>query len=209
MEKGFASAFYPHVIISSMKSATSPEFTLDRPLASAAAILRAIFLAPRTFFLGFPENGPLREPIIFVVLITAVTATLRLALTLLFGSNGAVSAGTSAVQALAFVALSPVILAALAGVYWLSVRTFVGEAGTFRGVYRMLAYAYGAMVLYWVPVVQAFAFTYFALVLMVVAIRYAYRASLMTAIITALAAYVPAAMAFIFLQFTVTGLAVG
>ena len=192
-----------------MPSATFPQFTLDRPLASAAAILRAIFLAPRSFFLGFPESGPLREPIIFVVLITAVTAILRLTLTLLFGSNDAVSAGTSVVEALVFVALSPAILAALAGAYWLSVRTFVGGAGTYRGVYRMLAYAYGAMVLYWVPVVQAFAFTYFALVLMIIAIRYVYRVSLMTAVITALAAYVPAAMAFIFLQFAVTGLAFG
>lgn len=209
MEKGFASVFYPPGIISNMQTTTSPEFTLDRPLASAAAVLRAIFLAPRSFFLGFPESGPLREPIVFVVLITAVTATLRLALTLLFGSNDAVSAGTSVVEALAFVALSPAILAALAGAYWLSVRTFVGEAGTFRGVYRMLAYAYGAMVLYWVPVVQAFAFTYFALVLMVIAVRYVYRVSLMTAVIAALVAYVPAAMGFIFLQFAVTGLVFG
>ena len=209
MEKGFASTFYPPGIIFNMKSETYPEFTLDNPVASAVAVLRAIFLAPRSFFLGFSESGPLREPIIFVVLITAVTAALRLVLTLLFGSNDAVSAETSVLQALAFVALSPAILAALAGAYWLSVRTFVGEAGTFRGVYRMLAYAYGAMVLYWVPVVQAFAFTYFALVLMVIAIRYTYRVSLMTAIITTLAAYVPAAMAFIFLQFAVTGLAFG
>ncbi|HEX2729806.1 MAG TPA: YIP1 family protein [Rubrobacteraceae bacterium] len=192
-----------------MLTTKSPEFTLDHPLASAVAVLRAIFVAPRSFFLGFPESGPLREPIVFVVLITAVTATLRLALTLLFGSNDAVSAGTSALQALAFVTLSPAILAALAGAYWLSVRTFVGEAGTYPGVYRMLAYAYGAMVLYWVPVVQAFAFTYFALVLMVIAIRYTYRVSLMTAVITALAAYVPAAMAFIFLTFALTGLAFG
>lgn len=192
-----------------MQTTTSPEFTLDRPLASAAAVLRAIFLAPRSFFLGFPESGPLREPIVFVVLITAVTATLRLVLTLLFGSNDAVSAGTSAVQALAFVALSPVILAVLAGAYWLSVRTFVGEEGTYRGVYRMLAYAYGAMILYWIPVVQAFAFTYFALVLVIIAIRYTYRASLMTAVITTLVAYVPAAMTFIFLTFALTGLAFG
>lgn len=209
MEKGFASTFYPPGIISNMQTTTSPEFTLDRPLTSAAAVLRAVFFVPRSFFLGFPESGPLREPVIFVVLITAVTATLRLTLTLLFGSNDAVSAGTSVLQALAFVALSPVILAALAGAYWLSVRTFVGEAGTYRGVYRMLAYAYGAMILYWVPVVQAFAFTYFALVLMIIAVRYAYRASLMTAIITALVAYVPAAMAFIFLTFALTGLAFG
>ncbi|HET7479323.1 MAG TPA: YIP1 family protein [Rubrobacteraceae bacterium] len=192
-----------------MQTTTSPEFTLDRPLASAADVLRGIFLAPRSFFLAFPENGPLREPVIFVVLVTAMTAVLRLALQLLFGSNDAASAGISVVEALAFVALSPAILAALAGAYWLSVRTFVGEAGTYRTVYRMLAYAYGAMVLFWVPVAGAFAFTYFALVLMVLAIRYVYRVSLMTAIITALVAYVPAATAFIFLQFAITSLAFG
>jgi hypothetical protein len=192
-----------------MTPSHSPEFSLDNPLASAAAVIRSIFLSPRDFFVRFSGDGPLREPILFVVLVTAVTAALRLALTLVFGSNDAASAGASVAQALAFVVLSPAIVAVFAGTYLLSIRTLVGKLGDFRAVYRMVAYAYGAMVLFWVPVVNAFAFTYFALVLMALAVRYAYRTSLLTAIVTALVAYVPAALLFIFLQVSVTGLAFG
>lgn len=192
-----------------MDNLRSPEFTLDRPLASTADVLRGVFLSPREFYLRFPEDGPVREPVIFIVLVTAVTATLRLILTLAFGSNDAASVVVSVAEALAFVALAPLIVGVFAGAYLLSIRTFVGKVGGFRGVYRMLAHAYGVMILFWVPVVNALAFTYFALVLMVLAIRYAYRTSLMTAIITTLVAYVPAAIAFIFLQSAVTGLAFG
>lgn len=191
------------------KRGASPEFSLQRPLASAAAVIRAIFLSPRRFYLDFSEEGPVREPVIFVALVTAVSAVLRLALTLIFGSNDAASAAISVAEAAGFVVLSPGIVAVFAGVYLLSIRTFVGKAGTFGGTYRMLAYAYGAMILFWVPVVNAFAFTYAALVLMTLAIRYVHRTSLMTALITALVAYVPAALAFIFLQVAVTGLAFG
>lgn len=192
-----------------MDPSHSPEFALERPVASAAAIIRSIFRSPRDFYVRFSEDGPLREPVLFVVLVTAVTAALRLALTLIFGSNDAASIGVSVAQAFGFVVLSPVIVAVFAATYLLSIRTFVGKVGDFRAVYRMAAYAYGAMVLFWVPVVNAFAFTYFALVLMALAVRYVYRASLMTAVVTALVAYLPAAMLFIFLQATVTGLAFG
>lgn len=192
-----------------MDRSYSPEFSLDNPVASAATVLRSVLLSPRDFYVRFSGDGPLREPVLFVVLVTAVTATLRLALTLVFGSNDAASAGASAAQALAFVALSPAIVALFAAAYLLSIRTFVGKVGDFRAVFRMVAYAYGAMILFWVPVVNAFAFTYFALVLMTLAVRYAYRASLLTAIVTALVAYMPAALLFIFLQVAVTGFAFG
>jgi len=187
--------------------ADAPEFAPQHPISSGVAVLRAVLLAPRTFFLNFSEEGPLQGPVIFIMLVTAVTAALRLALTLIFGSNDLGSVGVSMLQALAFILLSPVLVGAFAGAYLLSVRTFVGKVGTFWGVYRMLAYAYGAMILFWVPVLNAFAFAYATLVLMVIGIRYVYRTSLLTALITGLVAYIPAALAFILLQVWVTGIA--
>lgn len=189
--------------------AGAPEFQPENPISSGITVLRSVLLSPRTFFLEFPEEGPVRGPAIFVMLVTAVTATLRLALTLVFGSHDPVSVLTSVVQALAFVLVSPLLVAVFAGAYLLSVRTFVGKVGSFWGVYRMLAYAYGAMILFWIPVLNAFAFAYATLVLMVIGIRYVYRTSLLTALITALVAYVPIALAFIVLQIQVTGLAFG
>lgn len=184
-----------------------PEFTPRHPISSGIAVLRAVLLSPRDFFVKFPEEGPLKGPVFFVMLVTAVTAVLRLALTLIFGSNNLAAVGVSVAQALAFVALSPILVAAFAGAYLLSIRTFVGPVGTFRGVYRMLAHAYGAMILFWVPVVNAFAFAYATLVLMVIGIRYVHRTSLLNALVTALVAYVPIALGFIWLQFYVTSLA--
>ena len=184
-----------------------PEFVPNRPIESGASVLRAVLLHPQAFFVKFPEEGPLKGPVLFVMLITAVTATLRLALTLIFGSNDPASIGVSVVEALAFVLVSPALVALFAGAYLLSIRTFVGPVGTFRGVYRMLAHTYGAMIFFWVPVLSAFAFAYAALVLMVFAIRYVHRTTLLTALITALVAYVPIALGFIWLQFFITSLA--
>ena len=187
----------------------APEFQPDNPVSSGIAVLRSVLLSPRKFFLEFSEEGPVREPIFFVMLVTAVTATLRLVLTLVFGSNDPTSVLTSVVEALAFVLVSPLLVAVFAGIYLLSVRTFVGQVGSFWGIYRMLAYSYGAMILFWIPVLNAFAFAYATLILMVVGIRYVYRTSLLTALITALVAYVPIALGFIVLQTQVTGLAFG
>ena len=184
-----------------------PEFLPNRPVGSGIPLLKAVLLSPRAFFVKFPEEGPLKAPILFVVLVTAVTAFFRLALTLIFGSNDLASIGVSVAQALAFVLVSPALVALFAGVYLLSIRTFVGPVGTFRGVYRMLAHAYGAMILFWVPVLSTFAFAYATLVLMVFAIRYVHRTTLLNALITALVAYVPIALGFIWLQFFVTSLA--
>jgi hypothetical protein len=190
-----------------MDKPRSPEFVISDPLRSAAAVLRAIFLAPREFFLNFEAKGSVREPVVFVLLVSAVAAVLRLVLVLVLATDDAADAGISALQALLFVVLSPAIVALLAGAYLLSVRTFVGPVGTYVEVYRMLGYAYGAMILFWIPIVQALAFTYAALVLMLLAIRYVYRTTFLTALITALTGYIPAALFFIFLQLFVTGLA--
>jgi hypothetical protein len=109
---------------------------------------------------------------------------------------------------LAFVVLSPLLVGAAAGAYLLSVRTFVGPQGSFREVYRMLAYAYGAMILFWLPVVNAFAFTYAAFILMLLGIRSVYRTSFLTGLITTLAGFVPVAVAFIYLVVAANGLVV-
>jgi hypothetical protein len=187
----------------------SPEFDPKRPIQSGVSMLKAVLLSPRKFFIGFSEDGPIKGPILFVMLVTAVTATLQLALTLTFGSNDAASVGISTLEAIAFVLMSPLLVAIFAGTYLLSIRTFVGPVGTFRGTYRMLAYAYGAMVLFWIPVLKAFAFAYATLVLMVICIHYVHRTTLLNALITALVAYVPIAVGFIWLQFYITGLAFG
>lgn len=191
------------------KKETFEEFDLRRPVASAASVLRGIFFAPRRFYLSFPAEGPLREPILFVLLVSAVGAALRLALVLAFSTETAVQAGVAALEALAYVALSPVLVAVFAGAYFLSARTFLGPEGKFREVYRILAYAYGAAILFPFPIVNALAFTYMALVLVAVALRYVYRASFMTALAAALVGYVPSAMLYIFLTVRATGFAFG
>jgi hypothetical protein len=106
----------------------------------------------------------------------------------------------------AFVVLSPVAIGAAAGPYLLSIRAFIGPEGTFQGVYRMLAYAYGAMILFWVPVVNAFAFTYATFILMWLGIQGVYRTSFLTGLITTLVGFVPVAVAFIYLLVAVNGL---
>lgn len=189
-------------------SKTHQEFDPRRPVASAAGILRGIFFAPRRFYLNFPAEGPLREPTLFVLLISAVSGVLSVALNLVLGAvfGTGVSIGGVVVLNLAFVALSPVLVGVAAGAYLLSVRTFVGPEGRFREVYRMLAYAYGAMILFPFPVLNAFAFTYAALILMWFAIRGVYRTSFLSGLITALVGFVPVAIAFIYLVVAANGL---
>ncbi|HLL40603.1 MAG TPA: YIP1 family protein [Rubrobacteraceae bacterium] len=191
-----------------MDATKSPEFDPKRPVASAAAVLRAIFFAPRRFYSDFSAEGPLREPILFILLVSAVSGVLSIVVNLVsaavFGS--AASLLGVAVSNVAFVVLSPVLIGAAAGAYLLSIRTFIGTEGKFREVYRMLAYAYGAMILFSIPVLNALAFTYATLILMLLGIRSVYRAPFLTALITALAGFVPVALAFIYLLVAVNGL---
>jgi len=189
-------------------SKTQVEFDPRRPVASAAAVLRGIFISPKRFYLNFPAEGPLREPTLFVLLISAVSGILSVALNLVLGvifGTGA-NIGGIVVLNLAFVALSPVLVGLAAGAYLLSVLTFLGPGGRYREVYRMLAYAYGAMILFPFPILNAVAFTYAALILMWFAIRGAYRTSFLSGLITALVGFVPVALAFIYLVVTANGL---
>ena len=186
-----------------MQSQKAPAFDPKRPLESALAVIRAVLLSPRDFYLNFPAEGPLKEPTIFVLLVGAATAFLTavvaLASNVLFGRLTAAEVGVTALQALLFALLSPVGVGVLAGAYLLSVRTFVGEVGGFREVYRMAAYAFGAFILAWVPVLGAFAVTYALMVLMGIAIRSVYLTSFTTAVVTALVGFVPLATALIVL----------
>ncbi|MBA2441180.1 MAG: hypothetical protein H0V53_02075, partial [Rubrobacter sp.] len=51
-------------------------------------MLRAVFLAPKKFYLNFPADGSLKEPVAFVLLVSAVTAILNPVVLLV---NGAIS----------------------------------------------------------------------------------------------------------------------
>lgn len=194
-------------------SKNAPEFDAGRPFASLLEVLRGIFFAPKRFFVGFSAEGPLREPILFVLLVSAVSAVVRLALVavlgVVLGDLTVGDLGVSALQALIYVALSPVLVGVFAAIYLLSLRTFMGTTGDYRQVYRMLAYAYGALILLPLPVINAFAFTYAMLVLVALGVRYVYRASFLTALLTALVGYVPSALLFITLTVYVTGFVFG
>ena len=57
-------------------SAKSPEFDPQHPVTSAAAVLRTIFLRPKSFYSNFKAVGPVREPAVFVLLVSAVSGVL-------------------------------------------------------------------------------------------------------------------------------------
>lgn len=187
-----------------MQQIESPEFSLNRPLASAAEVIKAVVLSPQSFYRGFSTQGPIKEPVYFVLLVGAVTGTLsavvKLISGLIFGQVTAAIVGYTVLQAFLFAALSPVIVGIIAAVYLLSIRTFVGKVGNLREVYRMAAYAYGAMIVAWIPVLGAFAFTYMLMILMGFGVRSVYRTSFLTAVVTVLVGFVPCAMGFILLS---------
>jgi hypothetical protein len=191
--------------------AEAPEFSLRRPLASALAVIRAVLFSPRDFYLNFSADGPIKEPAIFVLLVGAVTGVLTAVVAilsgLLFGEVSAREVVLTALEALLFALLSPLGVGVVAGVYLLSIRTFVGEAASFRGVYRIAAYAFGALALAWIPLVGAFVITYALMVLMGIGVRFVYRTSFLTAVVTVLVGFVPVSVALIWLRLMTAGLA--
>jgi hypothetical protein len=192
-------------------NAEAPEFSLERPLPSALAVIRGVLFSPRSFYANFSAAGPLREPAMFVLLVGTVTGVLTAVVAivsgLLFGEVSAGEVGLTALEALIFALLSPLAVGVVGGVYLLSIRTFVGKVSSFREVYRMAAYAFGALILAWIPIVGAFAITYALMVLMGIGIRFVYRTSFLTAVITAVASFVPISVALIWLRVTTAGLA--
>lgn len=187
------------------------EFSLQRPLSSALAVIRAVLFSPRRFYLNFSPEGPIREPAVFTLLVGAVTAVLTAAVAIvsnvIFGEVSAGGVGVTVLEVLLFTLLSPLAVGVVAAVYLLSIRTFVGKVGSFREVYRMAAYAFGGMILAWIPIVGAFAVTYALMVLMGIAVRTVYRTSFLTAVVTALVSFLPIGLALIWLRVMTAGLA--
>lgn len=196
-----------------MDAPKAPEFDLQRPIASGVAVLRNIFFAPMTFYRNFDAKGPVREPAVFVLLVSAVSGCLSVVANLVSQAAGVEAVDTSLLGVvafnLAFILLSPVLVGVAAGAYLLSVRVFIGPAGNFREVYRMLAYAYGVLILLWVPVVYAFAFTYATMILMGLGIQSVYRTCFLTALVTTLAGFIPVSVALIYILLIVNRLVSG
>lgn len=190
----------------------APEFDPARP-GSAAAVIRAVLLDPRGFYRGFSVEGPIRGPALFILLVSAVSALLYvlfgLIAGLIFGEVSPTRTGLTALQAGSFALLSPVLVGVVAAVYLLSVKTFLGRVAGLREIYRMLAYAYSAMILAWVPILNALAFTYALMVLMGVAFKNVYKVPTLTAVVICLVGFVPVAALFIWVQVALAGLLFG
>ena len=190
-------------IILRMHKHPSPEFDLRRPFASAVAVIRTVLFSPRSFYVNFKVEGPLKEPAAFVLLVGAVCgilgAAVALSTNLLFGDLDAGDLRAAALDALLFALLSPVGVGVVAGIYLLSIRTFVGKVSGFREVYRMAAYAAAALVLAWIPVLGAFAFSYALIVLLGIAIQSVYGTTFLTTFVTAVVGFVPVASVVIWL----------
>ena len=186
-----------------MQKDPATEFDLKHPLGSAVAVIRTVLFSPRSFYLNFKVEGPLKEPAAFVLLVGAVSgilgAVLALSTNLLFGDLDAGDLRAAVIDAVLFALLSPVGVSVVAGVYLLSIRTFVGRVSSFTEVYRMAAYAAAALVLAWIPVLGAFAFTYALIVLMGIGIHSVYGTSFLTTVVTAVVGYVPVASFLIWL----------
>jgi hypothetical protein len=180
-----------------VQSDRSPEFDLRHPLTSAISVLRAVLFSPKTFYLNFKVDGPVREPAVFALLVGAVSgvlgASVALASNLLFGDFDAGDLRAALVGALLFAVLTPVGVGVTAAIYLLSIRTFVGKVSGFGEVYRMAAYAASALMFAWIPILGAFAFTYALMVLMGIGIQSAYKTSFITTVVTVLAGFVPVA----------------
>jgi len=180
-----------------VQSDKAPEFDLRHPITSAISVLRAVLFSPRTFYLNFKADGPVREPTVFALLVGVVAgvlgAAVALASNLLFGDFDAGDLRAALVGALLFAVLSPVGVGVTAGVFLLSIRMFVGKVSGFAEVYRMAAYAASVLVFAWIPILGAFAFTYALMVLMGIGIQSVYKTSFITTVITVLAGFVPVA----------------
>jgi len=180
-----------------VQSGKAPEFDLSHPLTSATSVIRAVLFSPRTFYTNFKLDGPVREPALFALLVGAVSgvlgAAVALASNLLFGDFDLGDLRAALIGAVLFAVLSPVGVGVAAGIYLLSIRTFVGKVSGFAEVYRMAAYAASALVFAWIPILGAFAFTYALMVLMGIGIQSAYKTSFLTTVVTVLAGFVPVA----------------
>jgi hypothetical protein len=69
----------------------------------------------------------------------------------------------------------------------------------FREIYRLAAYAAAALLLAWIPVLGAFAFTYALIVLMGIGIQSVYGTTFLTTVVTVVVGFVPVASFLIWL----------
>ncbi|CAA9473425.1 MAG: hypothetical protein AVDCRST_MAG02-4262 [uncultured Rubrobacteraceae bacterium] len=186
-----------------MQNPKAPEFDLARPFSSALATIRAVLLSPRVFFSNLSAEGRLREPVLFVLLVGTITGVLGAVVALISnvvsGGLGPGDLRAAVLEGLLFALLSPVGVAVAAGVYLLSIRTFVGKVADLPQVYRLLAYAFSAFAIAWVPVLGSVAISYALLVLMGIAIKEVYETSFLTAVITALVGFVPVGSALVWI----------
>ena len=184
-----------------MQNPKAPEFNLNRPVSSALATIRAVLFSPRTFFSNLRADGPLKEPFLFTLLVGSVFAVLAATVALISNAvSGGISTGdlwAAAVEGILFALLSPVGVGIAAGVYLLSIRTFVGKVAEFSQVYRLVAYSYAAFALAWIPILGSVAVPYALLVLMGIAIKEVYETSFLTAVIAALVGFVPVGSALV------------
>lgn len=192
-----------------MENTKAPEFRLHEPLGSGLAAVSAVLRSPRNFYRNFSLEGPVKEPAVFVLLISAVAGILRTVVSLVsgavFGDITLPVVGLTVLEALLFIVLSPAAVGLAAAVYLLSIRTFVGQQANLREVYRMLAYAYGMTIFAWIPLIDAFVITYILMVLMGIGIRTVYRTTFLTALVTALVGYVPISTGIILLRVLTAG----
>lgn len=186
-----------------MPNAKAPEFDPQSPLRSALAVARAVLLSPRVFYTNFAADGPLTGPALFALLVGAVTgglgAVVALVSNVAFGTLGADDLRAAAIEGLLFAVLSPVGVGVAAGIYLLAIMAFVGKVASFGEVYRILAYAYAAFALAWVPILGSVAISYALLVLMGIAIKNVYETTFLTAVITALVGFVPVGSALVWI----------
>src|SRR5215204_2072357 len=102
-----------------MQKDPAPEFDLQRPFASAVAVILTVLFSPRSFYLNFKVEGPIREPAAFVLLVGAVSgilgAALALSTNLLFGDLDAGDLQAAVSDAVLFALLSPVGAGVIAG----------------------------------------------------------------------------------------------
>src|SRR5215212_5423322 len=161
-----------------MQKDPAPEFDLQRPFASAVAVIKTVLFSPRGFYLNVKVEGPIKEPAAFVLLVGAVSgilgAALSLSTILLFGDLDANDLRAAVLDAVAFALLSPVGVGVVAGVYLLSIRTFVGKVSGFRETYALI-------------------------VLMGIGIQSVYGTTFLTTVVTVVVGFVPVASFLIWL----------
>lgn len=188
-----------------MQREKSPEFDTRNPLGSALDVIRAVLFDPAGFYRNFSAEGSVREPALFVGLVSAASSVLLAVVIVVWGlfTDGAEPGGVA--LALVWGPILALISPVAAAFYLLTIRVFAGVPATFGEVYRMLAYAYATVVLAWVPLVGALAVAYALMVLMLIAIRAVYRPPLITALIATLTAFVPVTSGLVFLVVETTG----